>query len=573
MALTFARAALAAVPSMGAWGLNLQRFLPAGLAWGMWAIAAATLVPSVARAALPALAALGRFASSLAGALALSVAAGVLVWSLPDRTWFVGDFLIRVGAATSNLFGRNFSAALPLDLFLHNSLPRALGFGSDPAALRVIRGIGALEGIGLAALALHLVRGLGRHGPAAMVTGAIVFFGGYLTTFTGLAKPAREMCLLTAATGIFGALSARRGTEPVGMGLALAAALLVHRSAVMLVPAWLAAMTIHIQQKPEAAAGKRGSWLALVPPLAVALLIAPRIISIVRGFDLPMHVMTPEVQLHGGPLAAALAPLHLADLLNLLVALTPLAVTLPLAPRSVILEERRGRFVLMALALSFVPALLFVHPHQGLFRDWDVFAPAGVAFSLWTAYDLGAAMAYPRWKSLAPAVTLAAVVPAVQWMMLAHDPTRGLDRVKAYLSEPPARPVVIRALTWDFVGTRYLRSGRWEQAAHALERAAELAPHRRILLEWALAQTMRGDDVAARGVYVRLLRADPEDPLAWVGLAGIGLRLGDSVATRHAFEKLRSFGPDSPQTRQVRRHLRQFPEILADRPPAPASGR
>ena len=44
-----ARAALGFVPGMWLWGLNLHRFLPPALAWVPWLLAAAALVPPIAR--------------------------------------------------------------------------------------------------------------------------------------------------------------------------------------------------------------------------------------------------------------------------------------------------------------------------------------------------------------------------------------------------------------------------------------------------------------------------------------------------------------------------------------------
>ena len=57
--LLVARAVLVFVPSMAAWGINVQRFLPLPAAWLPWMIAALALVPAVARRAAPALEAIG----------------------------------------------------------------------------------------------------------------------------------------------------------------------------------------------------------------------------------------------------------------------------------------------------------------------------------------------------------------------------------------------------------------------------------------------------------------------------------------------------------------------------------
>ena len=46
------------------------------------------------------------------------------------------------------------------------------------------------------------------------------------------------------------------------------------------------------------------------------------------------------------------------------------------------------------LALSFAPLLLFIHPIQGVFRDLEMFAPAGLALAMLAAYVLGRSLGY-----------------------------------------------------------------------------------------------------------------------------------------------------------------------------------
>ena len=75
---------------------------------------------------------LGRFGDAIARApgrssFAWALAAAALAWALPDRLWFVGDFLMRQGTVrVGEEFSRMFPQALPLDRLLHYGLPRFL---------------------------------------------------------------------------------------------------------------------------------------------------------------------------------------------------------------------------------------------------------------------------------------------------------------------------------------------------------------------------------------------------------------------------------------------------------------
>src|SRR5262249_5213565 len=128
--LLAARAALAFVPSMWFWGLNVQRFLAPLPAWGPWALALLALIPPLARPLAPFLGRIGDELSRPRGAAVAALCAALLVLAFPDRVRFVGDFLLRQG--TVEQAGQPavlFPQALPLDVFLHYRLPSWLTAG------------------------------------------------------------------------------------------------------------------------------------------------------------------------------------------------------------------------------------------------------------------------------------------------------------------------------------------------------------------------------------------------------------------------------------------------------------
>ena len=133
---------------MWAWGLDAPRFLPAPLAWIGLAVMIASMVPAVARRVAGWIEPIGD-ALALGGWGARALAAivvAVVVIALPDRTWFIGDFLIRMGSLATGSLRGSYAASMPLDTFLHGTLPRALteaGFlsgGAFLASARRVRG-------------------------------------------------------------------------------------------------------------------------------------------------------------------------------------------------------------------------------------------------------------------------------------------------------------------------------------------------------------------------------------------------------------------------------------------------
>src|SRR5262249_30864784 len=149
------RLALAFEPSMWAWSLNLQRFLAPGAGWGLWALAAAALIPTLARRAAPLWNAAGdaMVRHPTLATWAAFVTAVLLVGLFPDRVRFTGDFLLRQGTVEvaekpSSLFPQ----ALPLDVLLHYTVPRVLTDALSLDANGAARLLGMIEAGGLAAL-------------------------------------------------------------------------------------------------------------------------------------------------------------------------------------------------------------------------------------------------------------------------------------------------------------------------------------------------------------------------------------------------------------------------------------
>jgi hypothetical protein len=564
--LVLLRGVSALLPTMWGWGVNVQRFLDPVTGWGLWAIAVLALLPPVARRLT---AVVERWSQSFAprsGALKAFVLGALLVSVMPDRTWFVGDFILRQSNVEARYFPGIYLGALPLDRFLHLTLLWPLGAGSEVAANTAARALGAIEAGLLAILALRFAGALRVGGALGALAAGIVFFGGYLTMFTGLGKPASELCLVVVALATFGIAALERDASLAPFGLTMAIALALHRSSVILIPAALLIGWRWFALHGRATWRRPGTWLAVLAPALLAILMAPRIAS-VASYDWSHHLLTPEARQQGGMLAAAFAPRHLLELLNLVLALTPLAVGTPLllaARRRQASSSPRG-MVLGTLALSYLAAMLVIHPQHGIFRDWDVFAPAGIAFSLLVAWLVVEVLREaPEWRWLtAPALALV-TVSALQWLVVNRQPEHGLARVHAYLTEPPGPVAADRPLIWDIVAARAIRVGLWDQAAEAAARAAEDAPHRRILLMRQIAETMRGNDRAAEQVSLQMLRLDADDPLGWLGLAGAAKRLDDSTQLERALTKLRSYPADGEEMRVIRRHLAYYPQIWPD---------
>jgi hypothetical protein len=532
---------------MGLWGFNLQRFLPP-VAWILWVAAAAALVPGVGRTLEPAA---RRIGEALGAGRAWPALAGTaivvgLVLALPDRVRFVGDFLIRQGTVEESVLPSTlFPQALPLDTLLHYHLPRWLADAGLADANGAARILGVIEAAVLAWVAARFPRALGLRGAAALACAAAVALGGTLGMFAGFGKAFAELVLVSALLGFFGVRAVREGRGLLGLGVTLAAAVTLHRSALGFVPAvllvWVLWWRAHAGESPWR---RRDVWLGALIPLATLAIMLPRIVAIVRRWD-PVH-FTPYQVTSQGALQAAFAGGRPLDMLSLIAVLSPLALVIPpvwlaLGPAPL---KRREPWVLVAIALPMLLAMPFIHPAQGMFRDWDDFASLGAALSMLAAWTVGEVLrAAPRRAWLAVAVVASAAAPAIAWLAVQADVERGLARVEALMTEPPPRTEQERATTFDFLGGRYQGIGRYADAARAYRQAAEVAPSPRILLAWGMMETAAGHLAEARGAYERLLAKDSVTVTPWLGLATVATRSRDFAAGERA--ALRALAIDS----------------------------
>ena len=562
-------------PGMWAWGVNGLRFLPP-LAWILVALCALALVPRASARLVPPTRVLGDLVAGRPGlaALLFGLAAAALVLALPDRAHFVGDFLLRQGTVeTSHRPNILFPQALPLDVLLHYRVPLALFEAHLLDAGTYGRALGALEAFVLAGLAILLARTLRLEGAAACAFVCAATFTGALGLMTGYSKAFSELALLTLAVAAFGTRVAREGRGVLGLALACALGLALHRSALALLPASLFALVLAARDPKARARLVAPAALAGYAVLALAaVLYLPAIVRTATGFDMAQHFASEDVTKAGGLLAASFAPRRLLDLANVFLFLTPLApLALVLAPG----VRERPMFVLAALCASWFALAFVLFPAQGVFRDWDVFVPAGVAVAVLAGGLAARALAKGR-ATWAGTLSVVCVLLTALGLASAHDRERSWTRVEAFVTGPPERTPVERSKTWDFLGASWHQAGRPADAARAFGKAAETSRSQRMYLQWALSARDAGDLRQAQRVLEELVAFAPQTTVAWTQLGSVSWQLGDYAEAARAAHELMRLSPNDAEVRArgeyVERYYAAWRDSVAGRSPAGPRG-
>jgi tetratricopeptide (TPR) repeat protein len=537
-ALLAARLLAAYLPGRALWGLDLGRDLPLAPWLAGLLVTGAALLPAVGARLARAVPDRAAWPLGLAGAVLLAA----FVWNHPDRALYTGDTRLRQGSFVTVQDPQAFAQqALPGDLLLHHALPRALSERLAMTPGDVGRAQGSLLALLTALAGLALAHAAGARGLAALAAAAIACGSAALALDTGYAKAVVEVAAMTSVLAVGLVREARGGNGLAIVGLALALALPLHRSALALVPAWLAAVALCARRgglrRPAAIAG-------VLVPLAVLLAMAPRLWGTIASFDRAQHWQG---------LAAVLAPAYIADVANALLLLAPLAALLPvllaLPPRL----TRAEAGLAASLVLPPLALLAIATPQQGLPRDWDVFALVGSACAALAAWRVGALFAaHAHSREMALALALAALVPALQWTALQSDAARLWKRAESILVGPPERDREERALGLATIGLMRYDRGEREEARRLFRLSQQASPHPRRLVEWGLVASLAGRPAEALEYYEQAAAIKPDLVSAWNGVLESAGALGDTARVRaavHALERLDPSAPVLPEAR------------------------
>lgn len=186
-----------------------------------------------------------------------------------------------------------------------------------------------------------------------------------------------------------------------------------------------------------------------------------------------------------------------------------------------------GPDALAARALAVVLALYAVHVTFEF--DWDYLALTGPAVLLAAALAAAGRGREGARRGLLPRAASLALGAAALLSLAAPRVAAGrLADAREALSAAPPRPAAAAAAASD---------------AHEINPLSE-----DILLEWALAESLRGDRARARELYARAIELQPENPDTWRSAGVFELDVGSYAAARHFLTRARELDPHDPLT-------------------------
>jgi len=455
--------------------------------------------------------------------------------------------------------GTGFNPRQPLALWFLQQVYDAWGAGRVPdaaftladaavqSAIRCVQVINIACGVVFVVLAVALGRVLRRAGGSAgemwltalvlCTQGYTILFYGYLETYA-LAAVCIGACLYTG-------LLAARGRCPVAVPLLVfVVALGLHLSSLAMVPA----LAVLVYARARHANARRGLWRDGVIAVAGLVLLDRFVASQSGGAGLWAAVRgiwgtATTDQGTGSGLAYLLSARHFRDFFNAQFLIGPWAAALFGVGFVAGVRKHRTNppgaapnaalwFAAALAAGYFAASFITVDPALGYARDWDLFAPAGVAYTVaglaWLLPALAGRVARTRVLIF---LTIASLAHTAAWAWLNHSEPRAMARFE-HLPLGAGRVEVV-------MGNWHRRWGRTEESMAWLRKATVAEP--RNSNAWALLGQEaidRGDMAACADAFAHAVALRPDKVLYRNNLVTAYKRLGRFEAALPHYEIL-----------------------------------
>ena len=530
------------------WGFHLLAFVPVGVRV-LWWIATLAVIAFLwwprRDITIPGAAWLEARDRTVLALVALVATMGVLGWCLRSQQTVLGDALPLI---TDLPRGVGIHPRQPLAMLLQEAWYRALAAsfaapGRDEVAVasRTVAALSVACGALFIVVAWFLARSLVRDVKSPRATAALVALllavQGYALLFFGYLE---NYAVYTVGIALFlwcGVRAARCDWPLLAPLAAWVLNLGLHSSALALLPAvaWLVATRVRSPQT------RRAAWR----DVALGGLALVGLDRMLAGLGAPMslwgvmrHIVKTALENQGGGagIGYLLSARHARDFFNAQYLIGPLAAFLFVpgvieAARAGRLRDGANAFLAIAAGALLVGCWATAEPALGYARDWDLFAPAGVAFAaagIRCVVVANPPAARVRW--LVAGIVLS-MLHLGAWVALNHSEPRAMARF-ATLPLGMGRTEVV-------IGNWHRRNGRPDESISWFERALRIDPHN--ANAWAflgMIHAERNEIEATANAFRHATDARPDKPLYRHNLVIALEKLGRYESTLPEYEIL-----------------------------------
>jgi tetratricopeptide (TPR) repeat protein len=509
--------------------------------------------------------------------------------------------------------GKRFHPYEPLTFLFHHwfyGLAQGLFSSGDRAAEDVARATVGLSSAIAGALFVPVAWGLARElsrtvepdpadapvaTPDSVVALAflVLLAQGYVQLFFGYVE---NYTLVALGLGAYFLASLRhlRGAAPLALpGVALVLAIGLDLSAFLLLPSFLILVARSLATPGQRLRALRDLALAGLVATAITALMA----TVERDYNLASAVYGVALRALAGPeshsagLAYMFSSAHVRDFLNEQMLIGPAAAFL-LVAGVLWLALARARltwavvFFLAAGVVSLGAAWVTSDLKLGYPRDWDLFAPSGLAFTAaglylllstpwrgasvrrclallalvslfhtlpWIAINASFDRSFARFKTLPTGLGRTEAVVGL-WYLSHGDTVQAIPWFQRSLHAYPSNNIA--AYTLGQIG---MRRGMYRWAAQGFWTALQSRPDKDNYRFALVDAILRGGGPPqwAKAHLDTLLRKNPGEPVYWAAYGVVHLGLAERDRAAFAFQRARQLAPEDSSIRRLPVHLSQ----------------
>jgi tetratricopeptide (TPR) repeat protein len=452
-----------------------------------------------------------------AGYLFLLATAGLLFWSARTATHFLGDGYLWASHLRANVvFNEPVASWLYRGAFRLLNAP-SLSLSLSPEAVAGI--ISVASGLAFLLFAAKTVRLMAKEEDRRFFLLLALLSSGMMLLFFGYVEPYPPFAAAVMAFTFYGIRFGARGTGAVAVVVALAVAMVLHFSAVALLPSvvvliWMRSGRVMTRKKHYAFLVAGG----VVVLAALSILKHTRALS---GFFYEHFApLLPELPRNriAYPLLSFETPF---DSINLLLLVCPAAIFVAAAfarPRGERRPAEERVFLFLAtMAIVFVAESLVFNENIGVSRDWDLFAPIAIPLALAASMVL-----FDRYghsvASLSVLLFSMLVVHTAPWIALNASREKSIDRFVNLVHDGFWSPYA-RGYGYSTLGIYFRLQEKMELASRYTAAAADADPGN-IRYRYNLGELYQkqGEYAKSAEAYEKVLERKPDHLGARYGL-------------------------------------------------------
>ncbi len=467
------------------WGSHLYAFLPLAIgviAWAIVIVAGVLLFRGRHRNKNAASAQESGRARSFVLAAVAAVATGVLFWVLRSQQTLLGD---AVPLMIDRPGGKSFHPRQPFAMWLQQQLYQLIGPWFDDGARHAQEVAGDCVAVGsvvagvlfvFVAFGLGRTLGRGRSRSISWLIAVVVMTQGYAVLFFGYIENYTYQILAIAIYVLTALLYLKKRLPLAVAALALVVASGVHLSSISLLPSFVYLLVIGFRNP----GGRKDATVAVVASIAGVLALDHLLRSMSPEFTLwtgigkILHIAGSS-QGGGSGLTYMFSAAHARDFLSEHILIGPLAAFLFVPALLIGARNARIRrtpqvvFVSLAAITFLAGSWASSEPLLGYARDWDLFAAAGVTYTIAGLLILVRSVADGGMlRRLLVFATVLSLVQLVPWVWINHSEERSIAR---FATLPLGHG---RAETT--IGNHFFRKMDYGQAEQWFLRALEIDP-------------------------------------------------------------------------------------------------